>query len=284
MPQPEILNLPPAEAVEPFRAKGFRIGFDWRDTAAAEHLRDFTVAKATELDVLEVVREAVDEALAEGTTLTQFETGLEPLLREKGWWGRKRMLDPLTGEVRTAQLGSFWRLRTIFDTNLRTSYARGRWERIERVAEERPWLRYVAVLDEYTRPDHMTWHGTILRWDDPWWQTHYPPNGWRCRCLVQQLADDELGEFGLTPSGGPPPGSTRTRPWTNKGTGETIQVPVGIDPGFGHNVGLLAPADAAQRMLEDKIAAAAPDIADAARRHLLAATDSPALSHPVNRL
>ena len=73
--------------------------------------------------------------------------------------------DPLTGESRIVQLGSPWRLRTIFDTNLRMSYSRGRWERIERVAADMPWLRYVAVLDERTRPDHLRWHGTVLRFD-----------------------------------------------------------------------------------------------------------------------
>ena len=38
--------------------------------------------------------------------------------------------------------------------------AKGRWERIERVADDRPWLRYFAVRDGRTRPDHLAWHGT----------------------------------------------------------------------------------------------------------------------------
>ena len=271
MPAPEILKVPPVEAVEHFRAKGYHVGFDWRDTAAGEHLRSFTVAKAMKLDILEDIRGAVDEALAEGTTFRQFQSQLEPVLREKGWWGRAAVLDPLTGEQRAAQLGSTRRLRIIFDTNLRMAHAKGRWERIERVADDRPWLRYFAVRDGRTRPDHLAWHGTILRFDHPFWQTHYPPNGWRCRCLVQQLDDDDLETYGFTPSDGPPAGSERTRPWTNKRTGETVEVPVGIDPGFQHNVGLVGQAEPAQRVLDDKIAAAPADIADAVRRDDLAA-------------
>ena len=284
MPETEILKVPPAEAIEHFRAKGFHVGFDWRDTAAAEHLRSFTVAKATRLDILEDIRAAVDEALAEGTTLRRFQGRLAPLLQDKGWWGQARVLDPLTGRMRTAQLGSLHRLRIIFDTNLRMAHAKGRWERIERVADGRPWLRYVSVLDGRTRPEHAAWHGTILRWDDPWWATHAPPNGWRCRCLVQQLSDDDLAAFSFAPSDGPPPGSDATRAWTNKRTGETRRVPVGIDPGFDHNVGLLGAAEPAQRLLEDKIAAAAPDLAEAARRNLLAAARFAALSRPLNAL
>lgn len=271
MPEPEILKVPPVEAIEHFRAKGFHVGFDWRDTAAAEHLRSFTVAKATKLDILEDIRGAVDEALAEGTTFRQFRSRLEPRLREKGWWGQASVLDPLTGEQRIAQLGSTRRLRIIFDTNLRMAHAKGRWERIERVAEDRPWLRYFAVRDGRTRPDHADWHGTVLRWDHPFWQSHYPPNGWRCRCLVQQFDDDDLEAFGFAPSDGPPAGSETTRPWTNKRTGETVEVPVGIDPGFAHNVGQLDAAAPAQAILDEKIAAAAPDIAAAARGDALAA-------------
>ena len=235
MAAPDIRDVAPEEAIRHFRAKGFHIGFDWRDTAAATHLRSFTVAKAMEIDLLEDIRAAVDRALADGTTFEAFQAELEPILRRRGWWGRRRMRDPLTGEERRVQLGSPRRLRTIFDTNIRTAYARGRWERIERVADDRPYLRYVSVLDARTRPDHRAWHGTVLRWDDPWWQAHYPPNGWNCRCIVQQLSDDDLEAFGYRVSGGAPPGHGRQ--WTNPRTGETRIVPAGIDPGFDHNVG-----------------------------------------------
>lgn len=237
MAKPEILNVQPVEAVDHFRAKGHHVAFDWRDTDAEQHLRSFTVAKAMREDVLRDIRGAVDRALAEGTTFAQFRDELEPLLRSKGWWGRQSMLDPVTGETRIVQLGSSRRLRIIFDTNLRMAYSKGRWDRIERVAKARPWLRYVAVLDEHTRHSHRGWHGTVLPWDHPWWRTHYPPNGWNCRCTVQQLSDDDLESFGYKPSRKAP--SDGTRAWTNTRTGKVYQVPNGIDPGFDHNVGLI---------------------------------------------
>ncbi len=234
MPKPEILNVPPVEAVAHFWAKEYHVAFDWRDADAAEHVRSFTVAKAMKLDILQDIRGGLDAAVAEGRTFAQFRNELEPLLRKKGWWGKQLMTDPITGETKVVQLGSPRRLRIIFDTNVRMSYARGRWERIERLKGRMPYLRYVAVRDARTRPQHLAWHGTVLPVDHPFWQTHYPPNGWRCRCIVQQLSEEDLGRYGYKASPGP---SAQTRPWTNKRTGEVLQVPRGIDPGFGHNVG-----------------------------------------------
>ena len=213
MPRIEILDLAPKDAVNHFRAKGYHIGFDWRDTEALQHVSSFTVTKVAQIDILEDIRKAVDAAIAKGWTFERFRKELEPLLRRKGWWGRKMMTDPLTGETRPVQLGSVRRLRIIFDTNIRMAYARGRWQAIERLAHVRPWLRYVAVLDERTRPDHARWHGTILRWDHPFWQTHYPPCGWNCRCTVQQLSERDLERFGFTPSQEPPEDWNQTRPW-----------------------------------------------------------------------
>ena len=103
------------------------------------------------------------------------------------------------------------------------SHARGRWQRIERVAEAMPWLRYMATLDDRTRPAHRAWHGTVLRHDHPFWRSHYPPNGWHCRCTVLQFSDADLERYGLTPGEGPPPGSDKTRQWINKRTGRPAE-------------------------------------------------------------
>ncbi len=266
---PELLKVPPVEAIDHFRSKGLHVGFDWRDTEAEQHLVSFTAAKAMRVDVLQTLRSEVDHALADGITFREFHTNLEPRLRALGWWGRQAMADPATGETRIVQLGSPRRLQTIFDTNLRMAHARGRWQRIERLEATSPWLRYVATLDNRTRPDHRRWHGTILRWDHPFWHTHYPPCGWHCRCTVTQLSDEDLEEFGFEPSAGPPPDWLVTRPWKNARTGKIHQVPVGIDPSFEHNVGLIKPVQAARRRLGEKIGAAPEPIAAVARRRRL---------------
>ena len=284
MPRPEILDVPPEEAVRHFRAKGLHAGFHWQDTDAASHLRSFTAAKAMKLDVLDALRSEVDRAIAEGSNFQEFHEALQPRLVKMGWWGRQQVLDPASGKMKLVTTGSPRRLRIIFDTNLRMSYARGRWERIERTAEFRPWLRYNAVLDVRTRPQHRAWHGLVLPWDHPFWRTHFPPNGWRCRCSVQQFSDDDLEEFGFTLSGEPPPGWDQTRPWLNRRQKKTYHIPKGIDPGFQHNPGLLTPGkDDADRLI-GKIDAADPEMARAAigrpwatqlfARHLSGATDS----------
>ena len=121
----------------------------------------------------------------------------------------------------------------------------------------------------------------MLPVEHPFWRTHYPPNGWRCRCLVQQLSEDDLERYGFTISPDPP---VRTRPWANKRTGELRHVPLGIDPGFDHNVGRVRlEKDAANRLIT-KLDAAPPDLARAAigrpwqtplfARHLAGALDA----------
>ena len=126
------------------------------------------------------------------------------------------------------------RLETIFRTNLHTAYANGHWDSIQRTKERRPYLRYAAVMDDRTRPEHRAWHGTVLPVDDPWWETHAPPNGWNCRCRVIAVSERMLQRQGWQVSERP---ASPTRPVLNKRTGEVAQVPVGIDLGWDYNPG-----------------------------------------------
>jgi len=258
MPDPLPINVDPQEAIDFFRSKGRHVGFDWRDTWEKEHGRSFTVAKMMQADLLADTQRVVDRAIAEGWTFDRFRAELEPMLKARGWWGRQDMRDPVTGQIRNVQLGSTNPLKIIYDTNLRTAMAAGRYERIVRVARHRPYLRYTAVLDNRTRPLHAAWHGTILPWDDPWWNEHFPPNGWNCRCRVQQLSDSDLKRRGLAVSDRPSAGVST---YVNPRTGEVHQIPDGIDPGFAYHVGRSNPgAEAAQQLLT-KAAGLDPDLA-----------------------
>jgi SPP1 gp7 family putative phage head morphogenesis protein len=228
-------GLLPEEAIAFFRAKGFAIGFNWQDIFKQEHVRDFTVAKAMTRDLLEDFRSAVDKALAEGTTLATFRKELQPTLEAKGWWGKKVMLDPATGQHEVVQLGSPRRLKTIFDTNVRTAYQAGKWERVQRSKKAFPFLEYSAVMDGRERPEHGAWDGIILPVDHPWWDTHYGPCDWNCRCTAVARSQRMLDREGKTVSAVPPANDMLS--WTNTRTGETGELEAGIGKGWDYNVG-----------------------------------------------
>jgi len=230
----EFPGLPPEEAIRFFRRKGYAVGFNWRDVWKEEHAVAFTVAKAMRVDILEDIRAQVDRAIAGGLAFEDFRKTLAPVLQSKGWWGRKTLKDPLTGEMVDAQLGSDRRLRTIFNVNMRMAHAAGRWERIERVKKSRPYLRYVQVQRPTKRHSHEAFHDVVRPVDDPFWDTHYPPNGFNCGCTVQQLSQRDLDRRGLKVS--PPPEVKRVRR-VDPRTGRELNTPEGIHPGFDYNVG-----------------------------------------------
>ncbi len=268
----EFAALPPEDAIEFFRRKGFKIGFDWRDVWQDEHARAFTVAKAMTVDLLEDIRGAVDKAIAEGIPFEEFRDALEPVLRAKGWWGRQMMKDPLTGKVREVQLGSVRRLQTIYDTNLRTSLSAGSWAQVQRTKQILPYLRYVDP-DPHPRPEHLDWSGTVLRANDPWWDTHYPPNGWNCKCYADSLGEKDLDRDGYQLRAAAP--ASPTYSYENPRTGAVSEIPVGIDPGFANNPGIAGIKYAAEQSLAEKLASAAPEIARAVERIAPAAAKNP---------
>ncbi|WP_174991164.1 phage head morphogenesis protein, partial [Pandoraea anapnoica] len=178
------MGLPPEKAIEYFRSKGYKIGFRWQDVAAEAHAKAFTVAGVMKVDVLQDIRQALDKSLATGTTFEQFKRELGPVLERKGWLGKGMIVDPATGEIEGKRLTPR-RLQTIFRTNMQSSYMAGRYAAQMEMADTHPYWEYVAVLDGRTRPAHRALAGAVYRYDDPIWQTIYPPNGFNCRCRVR---------------------------------------------------------------------------------------------------
>lgn len=54
-----------------------------------------------------------------------------------------------------------------------------RWEEFEKDGD-RYFLQYRTVGDDRVRKEHMALDATTLPVEHPFWDTHYPPNGWNC--------------------------------------------------------------------------------------------------------
>lgn len=191
------LDLEPKDAVAYLEAKGDRLTWDWQDMMGDAHAHAFTVAKATSQELLAAIRSEIAKAIGPGQTFEQFKKALRPRLQEMGWWGKQEVLDIDSGEITKVQLGSVRRLRTIYQTNVQTAYMAGRYKRYVANAGDRPYWRYVAVMDGRTRPAHAALNGKVFRWDDPIWKVIWPPNGWGCRCRVMALTQSEFEELGV---------------------------------------------------------------------------------------
>lgn len=215
-----VANVPAREAIAQFREKLKIPSRRSADLMGEVHAKAFAVAGATKMGLLNDLHSAVADALEHGSTITDFRKQFDDIVARHGW---------------TYKGSRGWRTSMIFDTNLRTAYAAGRWKQIQRVKKARPWLIYSTVGDSRVRPEHSAWDKLALPVDDPWWDTHYPPNGWGCRCSVISATDAQLKRWGIEQGKAP---TTKTTERANTNTGQYYgEVPVGIDPGWDYNVG-----------------------------------------------
>jgi hypothetical protein len=224
----------------------------WTDLWTVQHAKGFMVAGAYKADLLTDFRDAVQKAIDGQTTLKDFQGQFDTIVAKHGW--------DYNGSRN-------WRSSLIYNTNVRTSYMAGRWQQLTESGSMMPYLLYRhADGVMHPRPLHVSWSGIILPSDDPWWDTHYPPNGWGCHCTVFAASEQEYqaalaSGMGTAPDDG-------SYDWANPATGEIIQVPNGIDPGWDYNVGTAAQHD--YTVLADKLATLPPDIAAMLRDELTA--------------
>lgn len=234
----------PEEAIVFLEAKGLATGaWSWRDIWQEEHAAAFTIAGVLRQDLLGDVKTSLSKALADGQTFDQWRAEMRQVLSVKrdrpdgsaeDWTKPVTVRDPKTGDLKEVDLTTVRRQRVIYDTNIRTASAAGEWAQIEEAAELLPFLRYSAVLDDRTRPEHRAWHGVTLPVSDPFWRTHYPPCGWFCRCLTEQLSKGQVDR-----TGGPSkPPALKPAEKVNSRTGESYLSYPGVDDGFASNPGL----------------------------------------------
>lgn len=157
----------------------------WDDIARSAHDRAFIVAGAARADLLADLKQAVIDA-GSGGGLAGFRKDFDAIVARHGWTG-------WTGEG-SAQ-GVAWRTQIIYRTNMASSHAAGRWQQLNdpAFAREMPYWRYRhADGVANPRPQHLAWDGLTLPREHPFWQTHFPPNGWNCFPAATPVRCDAL--------------------------------------------------------------------------------------------
>ncbi len=174
--------LPFDEAVQFWRSKVRLKPGQFTKLREDAQVRAFAVSGVARDDVLATMFEAIEKALAAGTSYSEFRRDIRTIIEKRGWTGRRA-----------------WRVETIFRTTIQTAYNVGKYAIFKEGQAELPYWQYDAVGDSRTRPSHAALNGKIFRADDPFWDTWYPPNGFNCRCTVRALSQAEVRARGLQP-------------------------------------------------------------------------------------
>ena len=176
---------------------------DWDDLKWGEHAHAFTVAHSTYGGALEDIFQALIQAQDNGESYETFAKNLRGIMERHGWYGRQDKGPEDKDYIN-------WRTKLIYHVNMRTAYSAGRYRQMLRGAEGRPiWVWHSKLIGANRRQDHIAMHGKAFRYDDPFWNSHYPPDGWGCECSVvtQSEAGAEREDIEVLESGpdGQPP-------------------------------------------------------------------------------
>lgn len=159
-----------------------------REITSRQHDRAFVVAGAMKADLLNDLHNAVNQAIANGQSFKQFQDGFDDILAKHGW---------LNDE---GQGYKAWRAKVIYQTNLRTSHAAGRYKQMTdpEVLKRRPYWWYRHNTVENPRIQHERWNNLVLPANHSFWKRNYPPNGYGCNCGVDAINERQLKAMGKT--------------------------------------------------------------------------------------
>lgn len=177
------------EAIAWFRKRVPVLKVVWDALEEKAREQAFTVAGASQMDLVHDVWEAIDEAIANGTTFETFKATIGDRLTRD--WGEQRPR----------------RLQTIFRTNVQLAYSAGRhWQMTEpAVKSARPFWLFDAVIDNATSTICRERNGVLLPADHPWWRFNYPPLHFECRSGARTLTRAQAEARGITEAPTPEP-------------------------------------------------------------------------------
>jgi SPP1 gp7 family putative phage head morphogenesis protein len=193
-------NQPFYRAVEELKKRGIVLPDKYYGELQGLHRQlNFSIAGKASLDQLQGALDSLEKAMNEGQTFAKWQK-----------------------DIRVQDLGlPKHRLDNIFRTNIQAAYNRGHWENFIEHKKTRPYLMYDAINDSRVRPTHLAMDGIIRPVGDSFWDSHYAPNGFRCRCRCISLNERQAQE----------------RSKNGQGLNKPISDEMKPDKGFDYNVG-----------------------------------------------
>lgn len=166
----------------------------YKEISSRQHDRAFVVAGAMKADLLTDLHNAVNKAVSEGQSFKQFQDGFDDIIGKHGW------LNDTEKEYKA------WRAKIIYQTNLRTSHAAGRYKQMTtpEMLKLRPYWRYRHNSTEHPRILHKKWDNLVLLATDPFWKVNYTPNGYGCNCTIDAINERQLKAMGKSKPDDPP--------------------------------------------------------------------------------
>lgn len=187
-PAPGRIGIRFAEAIEALRRRLELGSEEWLEVLGEED----AAASSTAGDVLRSVTAdlmaAVLEVMEAGGTIEDFRRDYARVVEEHGW---------------TYKGDPGWHSQLIYRMHTGMAYAAGRWEQAQRLEAARPghyFGRLLSVGDHRVRHNHALMHGIIRPISDSYWLTHWPPNGFNCRCYVQVVTATSMRRYGWRPT------------------------------------------------------------------------------------
>lgn len=168
----DIENLPYAEAVEYLKKRDVIKKVDYDKLSDKMRFRAFTASRINDGKFLERLNAEMLSNIRDGKGLKDFLSLTKTDILDKVGMGPNQ--------------GWYW--ETVYRTNVQTAYNAGR---AMGFAEDKPLaLQFIGIDDSRQTEICHSLTNIIRPYDDPFWQTHFPPLHFNCRSTVRPIYDE----------------------------------------------------------------------------------------------
>jgi SPP1 gp7 family putative phage head morphogenesis protein len=181
-PWREFATMDYDEAVRFFKRKELMTPDEFEALEDGYKAKGFSLAHVTKKQILRTAHDALTDAIAAG------ESERDTLARIRAVYEAEGMEAP-----------EDYQLRAIFDRQVYSAYMAGRWAQMthpDALAELPIWI-YRTAGDSRVRRAHAAMDGKAFPASSEVWQRWWPPNGWGCRCNVENRSREDIEREGL---------------------------------------------------------------------------------------